>query len=222
MLAACDDRMMVAADYPGYGMSDRPPSIDDASIESYARAMWSVVDALKLGPIDLLGHHTGSKTAIEMARQRPDDVRGIAMISAAILTDKERAQFSSMFEPIPLDREGTRHQENWRRIVAVAAEGWPLEMMDRSYLQTLMGGEAYEWGHHAAFGHTTPFTDGLRDLPHRKVVLNLADSLQDCTRRVEGVMTNGELIECPQWTFGFLDMYPGEVADLVKGRLDAR
>ncbi|MEM9837783.1 MAG: alpha/beta fold hydrolase [Pseudomonadota bacterium] len=220
MLEASKDRLIVGADYPGYGMSDRPPSEDDATVKMYADEMWKVADALDLRVVDLFGNHTGSKVAIEMARQQPERVRGIAMVSAAILTDEERAQFSSFFEPIPLDREGTRIIENWKRIVASAGEDWPLEKMDRSFLQTCMGGEAYEWGHAAAFSYTTPFTDGLRELPHRKLLLNPADSLQECTRRAEGIMTNGTIVECPEWTFGFLDMHPEEIMTMIRDQFD--
>lgn len=221
MQVAGDDRLVVAADYPGYGMSDRPPSEAVATIGAYARAMWQVADALELGQLDLFGHHTGTKVAIEMAHQRPGQVGGVVMVSAAILTDEERAEFSDFFKPVPLDREGTRINENWRRVVATASEDWPLELMDRSFLQTCMGGEAYEWGHAAAFAYTSRFTDGLRDLPHHKVLINIGDMLQECTRRAETIMTNGEMVERPDWRAGFLDIHATEVADLVRGRLDA-
>ncbi|MEM1380662.1 MAG: alpha/beta hydrolase [Pseudomonadota bacterium] len=221
MLAAADDRLVVAADYPGYGMSDCPPSEQDATIENYARAMWQVSDALKLSKVDVFGNHTGAKVAVEMAHQRPDNVRCIAMVSAAILTDDERAQFVDYFKPIPLDKEGSRIIENWRRIVATASPDWTLEKMDRSFLQTCMGGEAYEWGHAAAFAYTTPFTDGLRDLPHRKVLLNPGDTLQDYTRRAAPIMTNGEVVECPEWSYGFLDMHSHAVSALLKEKIDA-
>ena len=221
MLAAGSDRLVISADYPGSGMSDRPPADPAATIQDYARNMWTVADDLSLETIDLLGNHTGAKVAIEMAHQQPDRVGTIGMISAALLTPEERAQFKDFFEPIPLDREGTRQRENWDRIVRSADPNWPLEMMDRSFLQTCMGGEAYEWGHAAAFAYDQPFTDGLRDLPHRKVLFNPADVLQEHTRRAEGIMTNGRLVERPDWTFGFLDIDPEGVAAFIRKHLDA-
>jgi hypothetical protein len=93
--------------------------------------------------------------------------------------------------------------------------------MDRSLLQTQMGGEAYEWGHKAAFAHGAPFEKGLRDLPHRKIILNPDDDLTPMTRRAEGVMTNGTLIELPDWSYGFLDVHAQEVRDLLLPLLDA-
>ncbi|GGY38527.1 alpha/beta fold hydrolase [Parvularcula lutaonensis] len=221
LLEASRDRLTVAGDYPGYGMSDAPPSEEQASVELYAESMWKVADAMALDRIDVFGNHTGSKVAIEMAKQQPARVRGIAMVSAAILTEEERAQFADFFTPIPLDREGTRIKENWRRIVASAGPAWSLEHMDRSFLQTQMAGEAYEWGHTAAFAYNAPFTEGLEQLPHRKIILNPADDLQVCTRRAREMMTNGEIIELPDWTYGFLDVHAKEVADLLLPKLDA-
>lgn len=218
---AAAERLVLAGDYPGYGMSDPPASEDDATVPLYAEAMWRVADAAGLQRTHLFGNHTGSKVAIEMARQQPDRVASIAMVSAAILTREERAMFADFFTPIPLDKEGSRIKENWRRIVASADPRWSLEAMDRSFLQTQMGGEAYEWGHVAAFAYGQPFEEGLRELPHRKILLNPKDDLTNCTRRAEGMMTNGEIIELPDWTYGFMDIFPRELADLLLPKLDA-
>ncbi|MEM9055251.1 MAG: alpha/beta fold hydrolase [Pseudomonadota bacterium] len=219
--AASRDRAVIAADYPGYGMSDAPPSEDVVSIGMYARNMWAVLDATGAEKVDLFGNHTGSKVAVEMALQQPERVRGIAMVSAAILTDEERAMFSDMFTPIPLDEEMTRLKTGWQRILERRVEGVSLEWMDRSLYQNMMGGEAYEWGHAAAFAYGAPFDKALADLPHRKIILNPADDLQECTRRATAIMTNGEVIECPQWGYGFLDYHPEAVCDLILPRLDA-
>ena len=218
---AARDRAVIAPDYPGYGMSDTPPSEDVVSVEMYARNMWKALDAIGCKKVDLFGNHTGSKVATEMALQQPERVRGIAMISAAILTEEERAMFTDMFTPIPLDEEMTRLRITWERILERRASEATLEWLDRSLYQTMMGGEAYEWGHAAAFAYGEPFNQALTDLPHRKIILNPADDLQECTRRAIPIMTNGEVIECPQWGYSFLDYYPGAVCDLILPRLDA-
>lgn len=221
MTHAAADRAVYAPDYPGYGMSDAAPTEDATTVEMYAREMWRVANAVGAEKIDLFGNHTGSKVAIEMAVQQPDRVGAIAMISAAILTDEERAMFADMFTPIPLDEEMTRLRTTWARILERRSPDTTLEWCDRSLYQTMMGGEAYEWGHVAAFAYGKPFDEALARLPHRKILLNPADDLQVATRRAEAIMTNGELIECPQWIYGFMDTHPQEVCDLILPRLDA-
>ena len=221
MQAAAHDRTVIAPDYPGYGMSDAAPSEELTTIPMYAEEMWRLVDHLSLDRLDLFGNHTGSKVAAEMAMQQPERVRSIAMVSAAILTDEERAMFTDMFTPIPLDEAHTRFKTSWARVLERRGPGQTLEMLDRSMHMNMMGGEAYEWGHVAAFAWGGPYEDALKQLPHRITILNPADDLTECTRRATAIMKNGEVIECPQWGYGFMDAFPVQVAELVLSKLDA-
>lgn len=221
MREASQDRMVIAPDYPGYGMSDAAPSEEATTIPMYASEMWRVANAMGLDKVDLFGNHTGAKVAAEMATQQGDRVRAIAMISAAILTDEEREMFKDMFTPIPLDEEHSRFKISWDRIIERRGPGQTLEMMDRSIFMNMMGGEAYEWGHVAAFAWGKPFDDALSKLPHRITLLNPTDDLTECTRRADGLLRNGEIIECPHWGYGFMDAFPKDVADLVLAKLDA-
>ncbi|MDJ0919529.1 MAG: alpha/beta fold hydrolase [Henriciella sp.] len=221
MQVASRDRRVIAPDYPGYGMSDAAPSEAETTIPMYAREMWRMADAIGLETVDLFGNHTGAKVAAEMATQQGDRVHAIAMISAAILTDEEREMFKDMFTPIPLDKENTRFRVSWERIIERQGPGQTLEMMDRSMYMNMMGGEAYEWGHVAAFAWGKPFDDALTRLPHRITLLNPTDDLTECTRRAAPLLRNGEVIECPQWGYGFMDAFPEDVADLVLEKLDA-
>lgn len=213
--AASGERDVVAPDYPGYGLSDPPPTQADATIQTYAAEVWRVADVLGHDRIDLFGNHTGSKVAAEMAMQRPDRVGAIVMVSAPILTEEERAHFVEYFSPTPLDRAGTRFRLQWERVVHHAGPGVTLDMMARSYVQNLLGGEAYEWGHAAAFAYDAPFQTALRTLPQPIFVLNPADDLQEATRRAAPLLRNGRIIEVPQWGHGFLDAFAEDAARLV-------
>ncbi|WP_409915741.1 alpha/beta fold hydrolase [Hyphomonas sp.] len=209
------ERIVVAPDYPGYGGSDAPPAEHDATTPAYAEACWQVAGALGHDTLDLFGNHTGAKVAAEMATSRPDRVRSIAMVSAALLTPEERAFFSDYFTPIPLDEAGTRFTTMWERILKRRGPGTSLEMLAQSYMMNLLGGEAYEWGHIAAFAWDQPFVDALKTLPHRITILNPDDDLAECTRRAPALLKNGEVIECPQWGYNFMDVWPEDVAALL-------
>src|SRR5277367_2311 len=73
------ERPSHAPDRLGYGFSDAPPWA--LSLEQYAQ---STVDGLKAagmaGPIDLLGVHTGSIEAIEIAHQLGAQVRRVIAV----------------------------------------------------------------------------------------------------------------------------------------------
>lgn len=221
MTLASAARTIVAPDYPGYGMSDAPPQESDATIPMYAREMWRVADALGHEKLDLLGNHTGGKVVAEMAMQQPDRVGNIVIISAAILTDAERAEYRDYFSPIPLDDAGTRFSTMWERIVEVRGPGQTLELLSESLLMNMMGGEEYEWGHVAAFNHGRPFEEAIQSLPHRITLLNPADTLSEVTRRAGPLLNNGEIIELPDWGYGFMDAFTEDAVDLVIGKLDA-
>ena len=78
------DRFAVAPDTPGFGDSD-PPATQPA-IADYAAAMGDLMDALGFATVDVMGYHTGSETCIELALQRPQQVRRLVLVSAPIFT----------------------------------------------------------------------------------------------------------------------------------------
>jgi pimeloyl-ACP methyl ester carboxylesterase len=212
-------RTVVAPDYPGYGESTPPPPDPHVCIGDYARSVFDVADALEHRKVDLLGHHTGSQVAAEMAARAPRRIGSIVMISAPVLTAEEQSEFSSLYLPIPLDEEGTRFRVMWERINEHRGPGMTLEMMARSLAENLRGGENYEWGHHAAFSHSARYRTLLTELTHRITVLNPADELQQHSRRAATLLQNGELIEHPEWGHGFLDAFPEDAASAVESAL---
>ncbi len=215
------DRRVVAVDSPGHGESDLPPSEADATIEAFARSAWAAVDALGLGQVDILGHHTGAKVATEMAYQRPDDVGTIVMVSALVLTPEEVAAFKDQFQEIPLDEAGTRFSNMWEKSIEHRGPGVSLEDLAASFAENLRAGEAYEWGHKAAFAYNAHFPDRVATLDHRIVVLNPKDMLFDLTPRVAPLLKNGRVEDRPEWGFGFMDADTENAAAAILNALDA-
>ena len=193
---AANDRLVIAIDSPGHGESDVPAQ--KMPIESFAKQIWSALDALGQNKVDLLGHHTGAKVAAEMAWQRPGDVRNIVMVSALILTEDERNEFKSQFKPIPLDEEGTRFTHMWNQSIKYRGPGVTLEQLAASMAENMRAGEAYEWGHEAAFNYTEAFEQRIKKIPHKVTVLNPKDMLYDLTPRVGEYLQNGSVINHPE------------------------
>lgn len=216
------DRMVIAHDYPGYGESDAPPSEPHVSVQDYARSLWDVADALELERLHLLGYHTGSLVAAEAARQQSDRVGAIVMISAPVFTPEELDDAKAYFEPVPLNTAGTRFQTMWERIVHFRGPGMTLESMAVSFAENLRGGEAYEWGHRAAFAYAPRFADVVAELDHRIVVLNLEDDLHEHTPRIAPSLRNGEIVDRPEWGHGFLDAYTADAVATVRAALNGR
>ena len=83
------DRMAVAIDTPGYGMSDHPPQ--PPTIADYAEAMAEAIESLDLNEVDVMGYHTGSKICVELARRRKRLVKHLVMVSAPVYSQIGRA-----------------------------------------------------------------------------------------------------------------------------------
>lgn len=219
MAHAATDRVLIAHDYPGFGESDPPPASPQVTIENYAESLWDVIDALQLEAIDLIGYHTGAEVAAEAARQRPNQVVNIIMISAPVFTSDELAQQQAHFATIPLDVPGTRFRKMWSRIVEHRGPGMTLEAMAASFAENLRAGEAYEWGHRAAFAYAPRFAEVVKALPHRITVFNTHDDLVKVTPRIASFLSNGTIIECPHWGHGFLDAHTDEAVTAIKAAL---
>jgi len=90
-----------APDRLGYGFSDAPPWA--LSLEQYAQG---TVDGLKAagmkGDIDILGMHTGSMEAIEVAHQIGAHVRRIIAVGMPLFSAEEQQRRVEMYSEQPL------------------------------------------------------------------------------------------------------------------------
>lgn len=89
------DRSVYAPDLVGCGASDSGPEPLDAS--GQAEALGDFLDVMHLREIDLLAHEEGVPIALELARQRPDQVGRVVLspdsepVRAAARTLRQRA-----------------------------------------------------------------------------------------------------------------------------------
>ena len=139
------------------------------------------------------------------AWDRDEDVRAIVMISALVLTPEEQAGFEAQFQPVPLDEAGTRFSKMWAASVQHRGPGVSLEDLAASFAENLRAGEAYEWGHGAAFAYNAHFPKRVSELAHPITVLNPGDMLFELTPRVAPLLKNGKVVDHPEWGFGFMD-----------------
>lgn len=73
------ERSVIAPDLPGTGMSD---ALKNPGAAAFADTMLEVVADLGLGMVDVLAVGDGGEVAVEMARQQPDVVRKLILVSA--------------------------------------------------------------------------------------------------------------------------------------------
>jgi pimeloyl-ACP methyl ester carboxylesterase len=206
------DRLVIAPDYPGYGESDHPPAEPNVTVENYAEAIGEVIATLNLKSVNLIGYHTGSMVAVEVARQQPSVVKKLINISAPIFTQLELDHFRDYFAPISLDTEGSRFRIMWERIMKYRGPGMTLEDCAVSMAENMRGGENYEWGHHAAFNYTHDYTRHLSKISQPLLVMNPKDDLYEQTKRVDPFLNMGTRTDFLDWGTGFLDAFSEPVA----------
>lgn len=203
------DRIAVAPDTPGYGMSDPPDSPPD--IAAYARAMTHLIDTLDFDQVDLLGYSTGSKIAFEMALQQPDRVRSVFLMCAPDYTEEEvqfmRDFLGHVIEPVD---DGSHLLKLWEQVL-----GYPTnEGRMKVFPDHIRAGPRKPWGPRAAFSYR--YRDRLDELKQPLFVLNIDCEITEPTRRLAPLLPEGRYLERMDWTHGFEDLHAAEVAELVR------
>jgi pimeloyl-ACP methyl ester carboxylesterase len=80
-VAALEDRFrIIVPDLPGSGHS--PPPRSDYTIGGFARALWKLMDHLKIATPNIVGFSLGGAVALEMATLRPACVPRLALINS--------------------------------------------------------------------------------------------------------------------------------------------
>ena len=211
------DRVAIAPDTPGFGDSDPPP--EPPGIEDYAGAMGDLIDAFDFASVDVMGYHTGSETCVELALQRPDQVRRLVLVSAPIFTADELAAHRAHYGRHELSEDGTHAADKWRAHLYWAMDGWTPDQVARQFPDALRRPAISWWGHNAAFSY--PFADRLAQVEQPILVLNPEDDLHEQTLRAHQLLKNGRVHELPGWGPGFLDLFPDQAAALARGHLDS-
>jgi 3-oxoadipate enol-lactonase len=82
-VAALERRFrVIAPDLPGCGHSAAPRARDDCSIAGFAAALWALLDHLDAPRVNIVGFSLGGAVGLEMALQRPEAVRRLALINS--------------------------------------------------------------------------------------------------------------------------------------------
>lgn len=210
------DRIALATDTPGFGDSDPPATVP--AMSDHAAAIGDLLDASAFGEIDLLGCQAGSALAVELALQRPRQVRRVAMISAPLFTRAEIDARKGRLGPVVPAADGSHLAEAWRRIVGSAMPGWTLDHAATQFPDVIRQPAISWWGEATMLDY--PLADRLPQLRQSILLLNPQDEWQDRTRRARALAANVDFRELPGWCLGFLDIRADELAGILRGFLD--
>ena len=212
------DRLAIAVDTPGFGNSDATPT--PPLIGDYAAAMGDVMDAFDLERVDVMGFHTGSKTCIEVARQQPDRVRRIVMVSIAYWTEAERANRRVTIKAPEITEDGSHLMKSWQALRRWSMEGRTLQMIADSFYANWLNPKITHWGHQAAYQYNVE--EAMAEVNKPIMVLNPEDDLWEQTPRIKPLLQHpdSQFHDLNGWAHGFLDLKTEEAATLVRQFLD--
>ena len=211
------DRIAIAPDTPGFGETDVPPA--PLEIADFAHANFGLLEQLGIDtPVDVLGYHTGSLTSVEMARQRPTQVRRIVLVSAPIFTAQELDEFRTLYGKEEPSEDGAHLLSLWQAIRHWRDRNQSIELSMEHFAEHLRGGANAWWGHRAAFNYV--LGDVLPAIEQPTLVLNPEDDLHEHTLRSAELLKNGRIHELPGWSHGFIELYADDVAATLREFLD--
>ncbi len=207
-----DDYFLIAPDLPGFGLSDEAT---EESVESYAETLWLTLSARFGKAIHIVGHHTGTSIAVEIAANAPNYVASLALSGPALLSEEMKAALPSKAAPFDYDPEGAHLVQMWERIRG-KDEGVPLELTQREVRLAIELGDRYLSAYEAVIRY--PIEDKLQKLECPCLVFaGTNDILFGAVDPTLALLKNGSRAEI-EGAGGYLfDQNPVEVARLLDG-----
>ena len=214
------DRLAIAIDTPGYGNSDPPPA--PPSIADYTSALFDALDTLGIDRLDVMGIHTGSKIALDLARSQPHRVNRIVWVSIAYWSASEMVGRDVYSRPPDNETDGSHIAGLWREIVRWSTPGRTPEQIAETFYTSQLQPEISHWGYRAAFPYDVE--QAMAEIGSSKpvLVLNPDDDLRDHTPRIRPLLLHphSRFVDLPGWGHGFLDLKTAEAAAIIRVFLD--
>jgi pimeloyl-ACP methyl ester carboxylesterase len=203
MALMATDRTCLALDTPGYGDSDLPPA--PPGIAGYAGALIAALEQLGFGKgrdgaFDAFGFHTGTFLASEVAVQRPEMVKRLALGGVPFTVGAERARY---YDTLVTNRRkhpmsGSHLVDAWHSAVLNRPERMSQERGEQMVLVSLRAGDRSWWAYQGVFSY-----DAEAQLPKVKqpvLLMAVNDSLLLNTRASKPLYPHSQLLEMPDVT----------------------
>jgi pimeloyl-ACP methyl ester carboxylesterase len=192
-------RRVFAPDLPGYGGSDSLKEIP--SIAVYAKAIGAIVTD---HPIDLLGFHSGSLVAAEIAVQRGDLVRKTVLIDVPYFTgDAQAEMLAESCGPQAITAGLECLAPVWERGITRRIASQTLSRCFEMFVENLRAGAQMNDAFVAAFSYSCEARFG--ELKSPVMIMASKSMMLEPTRAAAAVIRGAQLIERLDITRAVLD-----------------
>ncbi len=206
----------IAVDTPGFGFSDPTPFVP--RVADWASSIVAVLDHLGVAQADVLGHHTGSLVATELALQFPMHVRRLILNGPFPVTEQQRAKFlednERSHERGRPKLDGSHLLTSFELRVKMYGPNPDPAIITRVVVEKYQGLGPYTWGHDAAFRYDHVAT--LKRLTHRTLILtNTGDDIYELAQRARQLRPDFAYTELQGGTHDIVDQQPEAWSDAV-------
>jgi pimeloyl-ACP methyl ester carboxylesterase len=211
------DRPIYAPDLPGCGESDPPPP--KPAIEDYAAALADFLDQMRFRQVDVLGQHTGSLIAAELAIARPEIVRRLMLVGVPILSAEERATWARSVAPLAQAPDGSHLLTEWQRTVRSQDPAVSLSDAAEDFSIKLHNGPNVWWLPNAALGYAA--SERLPLIAQSVLLVRTRDHLWDASPRVQPWIRHLKMLDLPEYGDGVFRTAPAILATHLRRHLDS-
>ncbi|MCC7200449.1 MAG: alpha/beta hydrolase [Gammaproteobacteria bacterium] len=175
----------LALDMPGFGMSD--PAPEPLMLESYASVIPAALTHMGWTHSALVGHHTGAVIAAMHAAAAPASVDALVLNGFPLLTDAERAHFSTFyFGTRQPEADGSHLLRAWESRLR-STPGWSdLDLMHRYTVEALVSGATNWRAFPLILGADLGSLLGAIQVP-TMLLTNTGEDLYEATRRSHSI-----------------------------------
>lgn len=214
----------IGIDCPGFGLSD--PTSFVPKVEDWARAVPPVLDQLGIKVTSVLGHHTGSMVATEVAQQFPQRVNKLILAGPLPMTDAERKRFLDgvqseidfVYQP-----DGSHMLEAFMvryHMYAESGKAPDPKLITRYTMERFEGYGPYWYGHHAAFMYD--HNRSIQKINHPTLIItNTGDMIYENAKITREMRPDFQFIELQGGGVDIVDQQPDAWSDAVAKFLKA-
>ena len=210
----------ISLDMLGYGQSSKIK--ETISIEDYAFNVIEVIKSLKdsselSGDITLLGFHTGSAIANEIAIIEPELINKVIFVTYPFFDAAKRAELLGSQTKGTIDESIDCLKGMWEFTITNRSEGISIERAYENFIDQVKNMSVSWYGFYSMFNY--PSEERLPLLQHVPLIINDTSSLTEPTKIAMALVHGSEYIELKDVKGGIFELNTDQIIEHVSDYL---